>query len=249
MDGDIAMRKRSHELSAITERVYLRLLCEVAEGTAEGLAAYVIEQGDIASAIIYRPAALFKELKKDPDNISAYYDSVVSYLAVQDPGNPCAGAWEVIRTAGPGYGKILYGLAYALSPNGILMSDRNSVSKSAYSAWSKLSSKGRKSFELDDIDADSKDKKTPDDDSDDCNVHKIGDKDCGGRDPGPLNKAYAAEGWEKSTLDKLKKNHRAFMTVLRGIDVDADTAENEILNAGEEFFGSEYGRQSIENMK
>lgn len=228
----------------VIDQVYRRLLRESVEGAAEGLAAYTVEQGDIAAAVIYRPSTLFSALKKDPGDLNAYFETVVAYLAVQDPGNPCAGAWEVIRTAGPGYGKVLYGLAYALSPKGILMSDRHSVSKSAYGAWSKLSAKGRKSYPLDDINADPKDKKTPDDASDDCDVHSKGDDDCSGRDPDPLNKAYAAEGWEKGMLKKMKSTHEMFMKSLKGLGLERDDVEGELLSAGEVFFGSEYGRQS-----
>lgn len=231
----------SRNFNNIVRRIYSRLLRESYEGTAEGLAAYVQRHGGYAVAVVYRPAILLNSLKRDPGLTQAHDDSVMAFVQVFQPKNPCAGAWEVKIAAGIGYGKILYGVAYALSPEGILMSDRKSVSAKAYKAWSGLQKSGRRSIPLDDAEEDDpKKKKTPTDVSDDCNVHKIGDKDCGGRDPAALNYAYESEGWEKGMLEKMESSHKMFMKVLTKMGLDEETIYKNLKESGMKLFSAQY---------
>lgn len=118
--------------------------------------------------------------------------SVVGYISVGPPqyGNAW-GAWEVTRSAGRGHGKLLYAIGYALSPKGLLMPDRVSVSDSAIEAWRKASAT-RDSLQLDPLPPENK----TDTRVDDAEVH---DKE--GLEF--LDRAYKAQGWEKSAVDDM----------------------------------------------
>lgn len=108
-------------------------------------------------------------------------DVVKGYASFHEPDEPCNGAWEVSAIAGIGYGKILYGLGYYLTPNRRLMPDRAFSSKRAKDAWAKSSGKMR-GFPLDDVN----DPRT-DDPNDDCSMQVPTAK--GGPDP-VLDVAY-----------------------------------------------------------
>jgi len=77
----------------------------------------------------------------------AHNGTIKGFIEVGPPhpghGN-CNGAWEVKRSAGPGQGALIYGIAYALSPNDKLMSARDKVSFSAEGGWHKQLSKRNK---------------------------------------------------------------------------------------------------------
>ena len=79
------------------------------------LAAYCIDDGDAKMAVLYSPSKFFEVAAKDEslDFTSCVKAAVVGYVQIDQPDstNPCAGAWEVTRTAGPGYGSVVYGLA------------------------------------------------------------------------------------------------------------------------------------------
>ena len=147
--------------------------------------------------------AMSKEKKTslltDLDHIKvAARDSVVGYIVVGPPNEGKAwGAWEVTRIAGKGYGKILYSIGYALSPNGLLMPDRVSVSDDARAAW-RSASKKLKSLPLDPLPPENK-TETPEDDA---RFHEPG----AGEDEADvefLNRAYVASGDEKKMFDDL----------------------------------------------
>lgn len=123
---------------------------------------------------------------------AAAKSSVVGYISVGPPqyGNAW-GAWEVTRSAGRGHGKLLYAIGYALSPKGLLMPDRVSVSDSAIEAWRKAST-SRDSLELDPLPPENR----TDTRVDDAEVH---DKE--GLEF--LDRAYKAQGWEKSAVDDM----------------------------------------------
>lgn len=229
----------------LIERVYKRLLIESGAPSIEGLAALVAEaEGGGIAAVIYRPSTLFSFLKKDLKNVKdAADESVVAYVAIAPPPGPCHGAWEVKTTAGHGYAKVLYGLGYAMSPNGLLMPDRKDVSPAAYKAWSKVKLSGRESLPLDDMSLPKNKRNTPDDTSDDCKVHKANDGDCRGRDPEPLNSAYKEEGWEGQMMEKLQSSHSAAMKVVALLKADSNEVENDLIDSGAEFFVGKYGKE------
>ena len=66
-------------------------------------------------------------------------------------GTPSNGAWEVVAAAGKGYGKEIYGLGYSMSPNHMLMPDRNSVSDDAYSSWKRQFDSRRPRMKIDNV--------------------------------------------------------------------------------------------------
>jgi hypothetical protein len=163
--------------------------------------------------ILYSTTSAFSRASKSKSPREAARASVLGMIEIGPPSGrgSCAGAYVVRFSAGPGYAKQLYGSAYALSPSGLLAPDRHSVSPEAYASWSKVASSRRKRVKLDsDVDP------TTPDSADDCEIHGPQDNDCAWdhRDPAPLNAAYAAEGWEKSMLAGLKKNHDAFLRAL-----------------------------------
>lgn len=123
---------------------------------------------------------------------SAAKESVVGYISFGPPKHGQAwGAWEVTRAAGRGYGRLLYSIGYALSPNGLLMPDRVSVSDSAIDAWRKASAT-RDSLQLDPLPPENK----TDTKVDDAEVHDEEGLEF-------LDRAYKAQGWEKAAVDEM----------------------------------------------
>lgn len=182
--------------------------------------------------------AAFKETKKkhslftDLDAVKkAARESVVGYISVGPPlrGNAW-GAWEVTRSAGRGYGKIIYGIGYALSPNGLLMPDRSSVSDEAKAAWQKAS-KSRDSLQLDAMPPENRtDTKQDDTDLHDEEGHEY------------LDRAYKEQGWEKSMLSSLISSGDALEEKIRKIlkGKRVDSAIGAFLSAGGSLFGRQF---------
>jgi hypothetical protein len=126
--------------------------------------------------------------------------------------------------AGPG--KLMYGLAYALSPSGLLISDRESMTSDAVSAWKGMAGKGtRGKKKLDNV----AEPETPEPE-DDCKV----------RPEEFLNYAYKAEGWEQETLRSLQDEHeRLAKRVCQG-DLTRSIFESSITSAGFSYFSTRY---------
>lgn len=123
---------------------------------------------------------------------SAAKESVVGYISFGPPKHGQAwGAWEVTRAVGRGYGRLLYSIGYALSPNGLLMPDRVSVSDSAIDGWRKASAT-RDSLQLDPLPPENK----TDTKVDDAEVHDEEGLEF-------LDRAYKAQGWEKAAVDEM----------------------------------------------
>ena len=134
--------------------------------------------------------------KKEHNSIAAVKiaakESVVGYISCSPPSRGEAwGAWEVTAAAGKGYGKILYSIGYALSPKGLLMPDRTSVSDDARDAWKKAS-KTHASLELDALPPMNK----TDTREDDAEVHDEEGFEY-------LDRAYKATGDENDMLNRL----------------------------------------------
>ena len=124
--------------------------------------------------------------------------AVVGYISFGPPEHGQAwGAWEVTRSAGRGYGKLLYAVGYALSPKGLLMPDRRSVSFSARAAWEKAS-KNHDSLPLDALSPENR----TDTREDDAEIHDEEDFPF-------LDRAYRAQGWEKDTVNRLLAGGKA----------------------------------------
>ena len=177
-----------------------RLIREALEG--EELALYIWRYPSHVKVVLYSPSEL---LGLDWENTFEIPKSVVKgYAAFRQTDNPCNDAWEVSSIAGIGFGKLLYGLGYALVPGGRLMPDRHFSSRRAKDAWTKSAGK-MKGLPLDDVNS----PKTKDP-NDDCEVQVPTGK--GGPDP-VLDVAYEGPKVDPSpmvrvheeTIDKLTK--------------------------------------------
>lgn len=169
------------------------------ESATEGLAAFTFESDvDVKKkgAVVYDVAT----------------SRPVGYIVIAEPYNhelePCAEAWMVSTAWGPGHGDLLYGIAFFLAPDHILMADRGYVSPKAMNRWRRYTS--LKKVPLDDGSAHNLDgtgaRPHPhhtDDAFDDCIVHP---------DPGDevLNYAYDGSGLAATygrILDELETRH------------------------------------------
>lgn len=211
---------------ALEESVYRKLLNELKTVSVEGLAAHVRMGGNFREIFIYdtdRAAnQLSKLIKKDSENLDAHR-IIRGYTSIKQPSDPCNGAWEVKGTAGPGFGKLVYGVAYATSPTGIIMSDRVSVSEPAEAGWLKARDK-RISKELDDI----LNPRTIDP-SDDCTVYQSPGKE-------HLNRSYEEEGWERDVLAQLKRAHKHFCDENRLSYEEQKRFQTALVDGGHDFF-------------
>lgn len=205
----------------ITERVFRRLLRESGEPPLDGLAAFVDETGD-PTAIIYLHKAVTDNLPGpnlrtkpiwEKSDVFFMTQVVKGLVKIQAPPGPCDDAWQARYTVGPGLGKLVYGLGYALSPSGKLMASREKgasgvamVSPSARGGWEKaFQKKGRIGRRLDDMELPPHMRLTPEDPSDDCVVQDPNSPD------NPINYSYRAEGWERGSLRALESVHRQVM--------------------------------------
>ena len=208
---------------------------------------------DYATVVIYDTDALLQNLEEIKKIISDTPDFVNRTFAISDifleyvlkgyleAGSPrprdgkCNGAWQVYKAAAPGHGKVLYGVGYALSPNGQLFADRGSVSTKAQDAWKKVFGGSREREPFDDI---NHRHKGPDDyhtadPADDCTIYKAAGTKY-------LNYSYESEGWEKGILSQLRANHEKTMSKLKEFAFDSDYIERTLVYAGSSFFSEHY---------
>ena len=178
-----------------------------------------------------------KKKKSDPIDGGRVYPAIRGFIVVEEAESKgygqCNNAWQVSYIAGPGFGKILYGAGYALSASKKLTSDRQIVSPYARSAWAKAAASKRGREPFDDVEAPPEEKKTPDDPSDDCIIHK---------EPGreSLNFSYSPEGWEPTILSALKRAHDSAMEEAEAAGFSREEVEFALDDAGNEFFGDNY---------
>jgi hypothetical protein len=124
---------------------------------------YGEDEEGIISAIIYHPMAILENLETLVSMTN--YVEISNWLAnncvkgfieilesAKDAGlGPCYDSAVVNRSAGPGYGKVVYGVGYALSPSGKLAPDRENVSNKAKESWGKAFASSRERVQLDDF--------------------------------------------------------------------------------------------------
>jgi len=218
--------------------------------STEGLAVFVGEgffNPDSKEAVLVDLSA-FKEAMKEIEEIKgkktlitpldvakfAARESIVGYISVGPPTHGKAyGAWEVTRSAGPGYGKLLYAIGYALSPNGLLMPDRSSVSSSARKGWEKAS-KTHETLPLDPLPPENK-TATKEDDSE---VHDEEGYEF-------LDRVYKAQGWEKGTVDQLiAAGNSLEASLAKKFKGKTDSIIGRFLSAGTSLFSKHY-RETI----
>jgi hypothetical protein len=224
-------------------REYIReILKESVE--VSGFAAFVGESffnPDAKEAVLVDTKKFDEEFKKAKKSNKLFTDldavkiaarsSVVGYISVGPPLRGSAwGAWEVTRSAGRGYGKIVYGMGYALSPRGLLIPDRTSVSDDARSAWEKAS-KTRDSLQLDAMPPENR----TDTREDDTDIHDEEDYEY-------LDRAYKAQGWEKGMMSSLMDSgtdlESKISKILKGKRVEIAVAA--FLSAGGSLFGRQF---------
>jgi hypothetical protein len=234
----------------IVENVIVRLLRESHAAQTMGQAAFVKQSPRDITAVLYDQnqildnISFFKKHLVDNDKIMSFLIKNVYKGVVQikpPTGGPCRQAWQVTAVAGKGLGKTLYGLGYALSPSGLLMSDRKNVSPSARAAWTKAYNSGREKLPLDDVSMhDEKGEPTwrhtnhTPDPEDDCAAFS----EFSGEQ---LNYAYKKEGWEDSLLDFLETNHKMTMGELAKLDKSWPSNIEEILwTFSRDFWDTQY---------
>ena len=236
--------------SIIVERVFERLLKE-SEGGAGNSAALVQDLGDLKRAIIYDKGLLLRDIEYVKQSLEKrgmeflipfFHDIMLAFIEITPPESaggqsygPCAGAWMVSAVAGPGFGKSIYGLGYAMTPNGLLVPDRSSVKPKARNAWKKVAASGRGRVRLDDRNhqhSEEGNEYHTDDPSDDCRLHQDPE------DP-QLDYAYQSDGSESALLSTLTKNHEDMMNQLGDIYLIADV-EKALVKAVDSFWKEHY---------
>lgn len=197
------------------------------------LAAMLTEDAGGARVVVYHPIPIENMMRKSPgdvfdrspDLMEKLKSYVVGWVQVVDPGPPCWDAKMIASIAGPG--KLMYGLAYALSPSGLLISDRESMTPVAISAWRNMSSKGsHHKKKLDNV----SEPATPEPD-DDCIL----------RPEEFLNYAYEAQGWEMGALETMNDNHEAVIgRVTKSGVLSRDEVEKALDTAGLSYWRARY---------
>ncbi len=205
-----------------------RIIREAAAGSSlntDELAAMLTEDDGGAKVVVYHPMPVENMMRKlpgdvvdrSPELMAKLKEYMVGWVQVVKPKDPCWDAMMIASIAGPG--KLMYGIAYALSPSGRLISDRDYMTNAAFSAWRNMSAKGtRGKKKLDNVNAPS----TPEP-VDDCAVLK----------DDFLNYAYEAEGWEMGVLETMSDNHEAVIArVTKNGILSRDEVEKALDTAG-----------------
>lgn len=227
------------------ERIYRRLLREGAAPTVNGYGAVVFSSGISIVTVIYDVPTLedtlldeFSGVVEDEGEVMDVEEaaalvapSIVGYVNITEPGNPCWGAYSIAMAAGPG--KLVYGAAYATSPTKLIISDRTSMTPKAIGAWKGMAEKGtRRKKKLDNV----WNPQTPEEED-----------DCALREEEFLNYAYEAEGGEEEMLEEMKAEHNALKArLMKAVGPLARFAERSLRGAlraaGRTFFDNEHRR-------
>lgn len=217
--------------------IYVNVIKRLLEQSSSIPMAACIMPGALSQATLYNPSLLTQLVIDDykTNGNKSYIDSefetllpailgFVSIRKTQDAKRgPCWGAWEVMQIAGKGYGKVLYGLAYDMTDNGLLTPDRMNVSDDAMRAWTKTASKNKNTKTFDDI----KNPRTPEIE-DDCLIHN---------NP-VLDAAYEAR---PNILPGLENIHdETANEIYKLCKINVNKLAQAITNAGDTFFGQQY---------
>lgn len=223
-------------------REYIRVILRESSVSTKGYAAIVGESffdPDAKEAVIIDIDKFMAGMSKPPKTSlmtqldvakSAAKESVVGYISFGPPKHGQAwGAWEVTRVAGKGYGKLLYSIGYALSPSGLLMPDRVSVSDSAIDAWRKASAT-RDSLQLDPLPPENRTVTKVDD----AEVHDEEGLEF-------LDRAYKAQGWEKATVDEMVNAGNQLESIIeKKLKSKTPAVIGAFLSAGHSLFNRSY---------
>lgn len=227
-------------MNYLLETIYTRLLVESELPDIADLCVFRhVNMDNLLYAIVVSKNKLLEAVNsgKWADRRVMANDVIVAMIAIKKPENPCANAWEVKLAAGPGYGKLLYGLAYAMSPTGRLMSDREEISEPAKGAWKKAFNSERSRQTFDDVDAHGPMGKIlyshPNhtaDANDDCKVWQ----------DEYLDAAYEAVGWEKSVLKTLEMSGDEIMKTIMTSGIEKDDFMTVLYQSVNRFFGRHF---------
>jgi len=220
-------------------REYIRSVLLESSPDESGLAALVKRDGDEIEVVLFKYDFLYSAMsrRKPDEDIFNFLknnilESVVGYGVFAKPTEGEAyGAYEVTHAAAPGFGKILYGMGYGLSPSGLLMPDRdkNAVSPDAEQAWKRASS-GRKSLKLDDLPPNNKTKNP----EDDAKLHNVPGRE-------HLDYAYEEQGWEGSMTKKLiAKGEATLKELSEDVNRDINVLRHVFMAGGRNFFATQY---------
>lgn len=220
--------KLSHLRTIIREEIRrLHLNESLDDVNTSNIAAVTMETGTSKTAVVYNVESMITALGRRMLDDTF---KVVGIVQISEPkGAPCRGAWMIRGITGPG--KIMYGLAYAMSPTGLIVPDRSSVSPSARSAWKGYSTKAGRGdvLPLDDADHPAKgvdpyhDAHHTSDPMDDCYTSHGEDY---------LNSAYRGPGGESALLDRLMYNHERAMKLVGANAEKRDEIESALIGAG-----------------
>lgn len=217
-----------------------RLIREVLEPNKLALYTYPEDSRGrrVIKVVLYSPTEILGDVEKFKKG-SFLYDQddtgiVKGYARFQEPEHPCNGAWEVTSIAGPGLGKILYGLGYSLTPNGRLMPDRHYTSKAGKQAWSRASWSRLSGIPLDDEIG----SLTPDNPEDDCELQKPLEDE--GPDP-LLDVAYEGGALDGGQISGMRAEHSSTANELKGSGIDQDQFEAWLRVAGSLKFQKDFG--------
>lgn len=220
---------------------YIRRVIKEASspGDYSSLAAHVARSATGAAAFIYDPEVIKgidPTLSRDDLEmaVSSGLRGLMKVAAPRPGKGNCNGAWEVTGSWAKNKGsdgRMVYGIGFAMSPSGILMPDRMSVSQSARGGWGGLASKGFPSEPLDDwkhekCGAGGLNTHTPADSSDDCYVH--GDP----KEP-HIDRTYEHPGRDAwlTTLAAMEANHEDTMKLLASNDNELRKKLEQVLRA------------------
>lgn len=181
--------------TAILERIYRRILSEAGAPDVSAYGAVVVEDADLRTASIYDLVSAEGVLRGwttldegDGDELQAALEgTIVGYVEISEPKDPCWDAYKISGIIGPG--KLVYGVAYALSPSGLIIPGRNDMTPQAVAAWKGMASK---------VTAGNSERKVLP-----CNGEGLRE------DEDALNYAYGGEGWETTALAGMERQHWA----------------------------------------
>lgn len=241
--------KRSKQQNNNLRSLIEALIKESGEN-GEGLAISVKKSSDEIICTVYNPQETVNSIKqilqasdKQADDVKYELEYtlgnfVKGFLIIRKPEHQCNDAWEIKMIAGEG--RVMYSLAYSLSPTGKIMPDRSAVSKTARAAWNKVGASGKVAHkDLDDV---NNPKTAPK--QDDCDVW--GDSN---NENGILDRAYQLKS-NPVNVKSLHANHEKFIKWFEnaisesdyGFDIEIDEKDVEQIfsSARDSFFSSSY---------
>lgn len=208
-----------------------------AVGGGGGVALHVLRPSSTKIMVyLYSPEAVRDNLAAVVDSVGQGRDGgtvpgvIVGVAGYGKPEDPCHGAWAVTSVAGVGYGRILYGLGYNLTPRRRLMPDRFDNTQSAIAAWRGAAGKRLRGLPLDDVD-------DPRGDDPEAACQLVRPRRRGGPDP-LLDVAYEGGELEGGEVAAMERRHAEVVGELGAVGIDEGAWSGWLKFHGMQFFGS-----------